>query len=410
MMARSAPKTFDRAVSLSADRDFLYSEIDERQETTFKPPKIDDKQVTGGASKTFARTSLFENALFNSADTDFKPPKINDKQVTGGASETFVTASTSENALSNLADAGFKPPKIDDKQVTGGASETFATASTSENALSNSAGTNFKPPTISDKEFECPALSKKPKIISSSDNSDLHSGDKDFVVKPVEEKRGIKRYKIRKGGNFLTYGSVIELLKSDEVFREEFIKELKHSEYSAYFWETVAVANSDLEVREFEFVLVESKQLSRLNPDYTPFIEKFLDKKDVVSFPNLGRDAILVVPLPMDKKSDFSHLAKFVRCAPDAQVHDLWKTAADEMKKELAKNERTPLWLSTAGMGVPWLHVRIDSRPKYYTYEPYKDYTPAESKGRKSSISRFLTQFRIGGGETVTANDKMIEN
>ncbi|MGI9175867.1 MAG: DUF6940 family protein [Rhodothermales bacterium] len=24
------------------------------------------------------------------------------------------------------------------------------------------------------------------------------------------------------------------------------------------------------------------------------------------------------------------------------------------------------MWLSTAGGGVSWLHVRLDSRPKYY--------------------------------------------
>ena len=29
-------------------------------------------------------------------------------------------------------------------------------------------------------------------------------------------------------------------------------------------------------------------------------------------------------------------------------------------------------WLSTAGMGVYWLHVRVDSRPKYYRYQGYK--------------------------------------
>ena len=32
-----------------------------------------------------------------------------------------------------------------------------------------------------------------------------------------------------------------------------------------------------------------------------------------------------------------------------------------------------PIWLSTAGMGVPWLHVRLDSRPKYYAFGPYRD-------------------------------------
>jgi hypothetical protein len=32
----------------------------------------------------------------------------------------------------------------------------------------------------------------------------------------------------------------------------------------------------------------------------------------------------------------------------------------------------TPIWLSTAGDGIAWLHVRLDSRPKYYSYGPYR--------------------------------------
>lgn len=29
------------------------------------------------------------------------------------------------------------------------------------------------------------------------------------------------------------------------------------------------------------------------------------------------------------------------------------------------------IWMSTAGISTPWLHVRLDSRPKYYHYGPY---------------------------------------
>ena len=31
-----------------------------------------------------------------------------------------------------------------------------------------------------------------------------------------------------------------------------------------------------------------------------------------------------------------------------------------------------PVWLSTAGMGVSWLHLRLDSQPKYYRHGPYR--------------------------------------
>ena len=31
-----------------------------------------------------------------------------------------------------------------------------------------------------------------------------------------------------------------------------------------------------------------------------------------------------------------------------------------------------PVWLSTAGAGVAWVHVRLDDRPKYYGYDAYR--------------------------------------
>jgi hypothetical protein len=29
------------------------------------------------------------------------------------------------------------------------------------------------------------------------------------------------------------------------------------------------------------------------------------------------------------------------------------------------------MWLSTSGLGVAWLHIRLDSTPKYYQHQPY---------------------------------------
>jgi hypothetical protein len=31
-----------------------------------------------------------------------------------------------------------------------------------------------------------------------------------------------------------------------------------------------------------------------------------------------------------------------------------------------------PVWLSTAGAGVPWLHLRLDDRPRYYGFAPFR--------------------------------------
>jgi hypothetical protein len=48
-------------------------------------------------------------------------------------------------------------------------------------------------------------------------------------------------------------------------------------------------------------------------------------------------------------------------------------------------NRRKPVWLSTAGAGVSWLHVRLDDRPKYYGYRPYQEASGFLASGDRPS-------------------------
>lgn len=169
----------------------------------------------------------------------------------------------------------------------------------------------------------------------------------------------------------LTYSEVIELWQQDKSFREFFIFLLADTPMSAYFWETPPVSKSTIN-REFEFVLVNSTKLADIDPDPGEFQQHFKSpntEKEVVTFPNLGKDALLVVPCPIVKIPACTHIATFVRNAPISQQHLLWQTVGRSLEKRL--NEQ-PIWVSTSGLGVHWLHVRLDSRPKYYCFEPYK--------------------------------------
>ena len=85
-------------------------------------------------------------------------------------------------------------------------------------------------------------------------------------------------------------------------------------------------------------------------------------------FENLGRDAVLVVPSPNGPESDYGNIMAFTRRAPTAQNHALWSTVGRTMLQRVSDR---PVWLSTAGGGVAWLHVRLDSRPKYYGFREY---------------------------------------
>lgn len=151
---------------------------------------------------------------------------------------------------------------------------------------------------------------------------------------------------------------------------------LRDFPHPAFFFETTPATPAREEV--FEFVLVPSPQLERVQvADELSFSEHIEDdacarSRDVVSFANLGGDALLVVPCkaPGVASSDvYAHIAPFVRGAPAGQVSEVWLRTANAMEELL---ERQPkVWLSTSGLGVFWTHFRLDSRPKYYQYRKF---------------------------------------
>lgn len=167
----------------------------------------------------------------------------------------------------------------------------------------------------------------------------------------------------------ITYLEAIELWQQDKSFRTFFISLLADTSMAAYFWETPPISQSTVN-REFEFVLIDSPKLADVEPNPSDFRQHFESATEVVTFPNLGNDALLVVPCPITDIPESTHLANFVREAPESQQHLLWQTVGRSLEQKL--DEQQFIWVSTSGLGVHWLHIRLDSRPKYYAYKPYK--------------------------------------
>jgi hypothetical protein len=167
----------------------------------------------------------------------------------------------------------------------------------------------------------------------------------------------------------ISYAEILHSWQSDANFREIFTGLLADAPFSAFRFETPPLTTLNAN-RPFEFVLLDSPDLNRA-ADADAFAEHFksASKTGVVAFPNLGHDAIMIVPCPIAGPSAYGHLAAFVRQAPEEQRHALWVLVGAEASRRLSKK---PFWLSTAGAGVSWLHVRLDDRPKYYGYEPYR--------------------------------------
>lgn len=95
------------------------------------------------------------------------------------------------------------------------------------------------------------------------------------------------------------------------------------------------------------------------------FQEHFKNSQDkyVVSFPNLSKDTMLVVPMPVRGKN-YATLRDFIDNASEIQQQAFWKKVAEVAKKFM--NEKGKVWISVHGLGVDYTHVRISSSPKYY--------------------------------------------
>ena len=180
------------------------------------------------------------------------------------------------------------------------------------------------------------------------------------------------RFRLFHDGRPLSWRDVVDRWQNDPSFRRFFVSLLVDAPFPAYFWETPPVTNATIN-QEFEFVLVDSQHLAGVRTDQQAFADHFASAQpgaSVIEFSNLGSDATLVVPCPRGKLSAYSQLSTFVRQAPDDQQHQLWTLVGATLERQLGTQ---PVWTSTSGLGIYWLHIRLDSAPKYYTHEPYRN-------------------------------------
>ena len=119
-------------------------------------------------------------------------------------------------------------------------------------------------------------------------------------------------------------------------------------------------------------MLVDRPSLDRVKSDphtFAPYFNAAAPQNSIASFTNLGGDAQLIAPSPIAPDSAYPHLAAFLRHAPKPQQQALWQAVSKAVEEQIGDR---PLWLNTAGGGVAWLHVRLDSTPKYYQFAPYR--------------------------------------
>ena len=192
----------------------------------------------------------------------------------------------------------------------------------------------------------------------------------------------------RDDGSLLTQKEVLTLWQSDVEFVDFWNGVLASAPFEFFYWECGCFESRDAAGEAtFACVLIDAQPFARANPSaFADQLRTTTVDTLVTEFENLGRDATLVVPCPpaknhgpapygsrgggrkkqiatADAGACYGHLAAFVRNAPIQQRRVLWARVAKAVKETLGTRAT---YLSTDGRGVPWLHVRLDKRPKYY--------------------------------------------
>lgn len=212
----------------------------------------------------------------------------------------------------------------------------------------------------------------------------------------------------------VTWAQVLNLWASgDQGFASAFRRVLHSSPFRDFFWECPPLS-SHTTSQPFQFVLIDAgDKLAARMPSSSDFelhlARASISHAQVTAFPNLGNDAELVVPahLPGTPKTAYGHLAAFTRHADMAQQRELWRVVAQAVQSTLQDDPLRTLWLSTDGRGVPWLHVRLDRRPKYTKHPPYACQRPPELFLEPSAARHLQNLLPAGPTHTPAPAPKM---
>lgn len=188
-----------------------------------------------------------------------------------------------------------------------------------------------------------------------------------YRVKIEKEQLDVVKFLLFENEVALSYQRTLELWATDLEFQQFWLEQVQAIPFSGYLWETPPIS-TQLVQQPFECVFIERTVFDRLNPNARAY-SSYFNAAPVVNFPNLGKNATLIVPCPIAKEDAYTHLGRFSASAPQDQQIALWKRVGELGLEQLSDNK---LWISTHGLGVYWLHIRLDTYPKYYHYKKYK--------------------------------------
>ncbi|EKX46959.1 hypothetical protein GUITHDRAFT_107309 [Guillardia theta CCMP2712] len=132
--------------------------------------------------------------------------------------------------------------------------------------------------------------------------------------------------------------------------------------FKSYFWETVPFSGKTAGTVEFQFVCLDAPSLEGSPADCTSFGSANVDGKEV------------------DRYASHAQISTFLRDVDNSSKLKLFQELGRTLQENVLDQAgnfsmlgpTSSVWVNTEGSGVPWLHLRIDTRPKYYHYAPFR--------------------------------------
>jgi len=130
-------------------------------------------------------------------------------------------------------------------------------------------------------------------------------------------------------------------------------------------WKPVPIHPYTAQTHPF-FAIAFPAQFRPANPqDFDQHLMALAPDALTAAFNNFSGDAQLIAPKAV---GEFGHIGAFCRTASVEMVRSLWRQVGEICLEAILQEEA--LWCNTHGHGVPWLHVRFDSRLKYSAFPP----------------------------------------
>jgi len=201
-----------------------------------------------------------------------------------------------------------------------------------------------------------------------------------YTIEILEQTKNTVHFRIKEGENLLSFHEVFDLWEESVEFVRFYVSGLNKFNFEAFYWEHPALNNEFLTQR-YECILQKSKSLGHRSINEKAFADFIHEEDEVVDFMNLGKNTKLVIPTKKTDSETYNHLGKFLKLGAENQIIAVFQRVGKIVKQEI--QERKLIWLNTAGGGVIWLHIRMDTKPKYYKTKSLKS---PDFLGKKSKV------------------------